>query len=115
MSKYNNRKTKIDGIVFDSKAEALRYLELKDKEKRGKISDLHLQPKFTLQDGFTDLEGTRHRPITYIADFEYVELGTLVVEDVKGRQTEVYRLKKKLFIKKYPQLIFKEIPASDYV
>ena len=33
MSKYNSRKTTVDGFTFDSKKEAKRYLELKQMEK----------------------------------------------------------------------------------
>jgi hypothetical protein len=30
-SKYNNVKTEVDGIIFDSKKEAARYSKLKDR------------------------------------------------------------------------------------
>ena len=68
MSKYRNRKTIHDGITFDSKGEANRYCELKILERAGEISDLTLQPKFTLQESFKK-NGKTHRAITYIADF----------------------------------------------
>jgi hypothetical protein len=38
------------------------------------------------------------REVCYIADFVYQEDGKLVVEDVKGHRTEVYKLKKKLML-----------------
>ncbi len=38
----------LDGIVFASRAEMLRYQELKGLEKAGVISNLELQPKFEL-------------------------------------------------------------------
>ena len=107
--KYNAKKIKIDEIEFDSKKEAKRYLELKMLEKAGKIKNLKLQPLFLLQEGFY-YRGKAIRQITYRADFEYVdEKGNKVVEDVKGVKTDVYKLKKKLFLKKYPDVIFKEI------
>jgi len=107
--KYNAKKIIIDGIEFDSKKEAKRYQELKMLEKAGKIKDLQLQPVFLLQEGFY-YQGKAIRQITYRADFEYVdEKGNRVVEDVKGFKTDVYKLKKKLFLKKNPDVIFKEI------
>ena len=50
--KYFSKKVKIDGLVFDSKAEYSRYLELKELEKQNIISDLELQPQFILQSAF---------------------------------------------------------------
>lgn len=107
MSKYRNRKTTIDGITFDSKAEARRYAELKLLERAGEIKDLELQPKYRLLDGFKK-NGKVYRPIDYIADFKYVDReGKTIVEDVKGKRTEVFNIKKKLFEKKYPELEIK--------
>lgn len=111
-SKYGNRKTEIDGIIFSSQREGRRYLELKMKEKAGKIKDLILQPVYTLQNAFVDNMGNKHRPITYIADFSYfdVDFGKTVVEDAKGMRTELYRLKKKLFLKQLPEgWVFQEV------
>lgn len=102
MHKYNAKKTVVDGIKFDSKKEAERYKELKALERVGKIERLELQPRFTLMDGFR-YEGKAVRKIEYVADFLYRDLSTLelVVEDVKGVKTDVYKLKKKLFLKHY--------------
>lgn len=36
-----------------------------------------------------------------------VKLGRVVVEDVKGKRTDVFNIKKKLFEKKYPDLEIK--------
>ena len=47
-NKYGNHKVTVDGITFDSKREATRYLELKTLEKAGKISLLERQKKFVL-------------------------------------------------------------------
>ncbi|NLB90534.1 MAG: DUF1064 domain-containing protein [Clostridiales bacterium] len=99
--KYRNRKTIIDGITFDSKGEANRYCELKLLQRAGEISDLTLQPKFTLQESFKK-NGKTHRAITYIADFQYQENGKTIIEDYKGMETEVFRIKRKLFEKRYP-------------
>ena len=99
-NKYRNIKTVIDGIKFDSKAEARRYTELKLLEKAGEISNLKLQPRFILQHSFKH-EGKTIRAITYIADFQYTEGDKEIVEDVKGMETAVFKIKKKMFIKKY--------------
>jgi hypothetical protein len=107
--KYRNRKTEIDGHVFDSKREAAKYCELVLLKKAGEIIDIKLQPVFLLQEGFTDQTGHKHRPISYIADFMVFAYGerTLVL-DVKGMKTDVYRIKKKMFIKRYPNYAFIE-------
>ena len=100
--KYNAKKTTVDGITFDSRKEAERYKELKALELVGKIDMLELQPRFVLMEGFR-YEGKAIRKIEYVADFLYRDLSTLelVVEDVKGVKTDVYKLKKKLFLKHY--------------
>ncbi|MEG0250274.1 MAG: DUF1064 domain-containing protein [Peptostreptococcus sp.] len=110
-SKYRAKKMELDGILFDSKKEAQRYSELKMLEKGSIIKDLELQPRFLLQDKFV-YQGKTIRKIEYIADFKYIdEKGNTVVEDVKGLKTDVYNIKKKLFLNKYmnENLIFKEI------
>lgn len=102
-SKYNARKTVVDGITFDSKKEARRYESLKLQEKVGVISHLKLQPKFRLLDGFK-YNGETIRPVNYFADFSYIDAeGNEVVEDVKSKATKtpVYSIKKKLFLNKY--------------
>ena len=109
-SKYSAVKTEINGIKFDSKKEARRYKELKILEKADEIKSLELQPRFLLQEKFK-YNGKTIRKIEYIADFRYIDVkGNTVVEDVKGMKTEVYKIKKKIFLKKYGEnLIFKEI------
>ena len=109
--KYNAKKTVVDGIKFDSKKEAARYEVLKGLELVGKIDRLELQPRFVLMDGFR-YEGKAVRKIEYVADFLYRDLSTceLIVEDVKGVKTDVYKLKKKLFLKHYGnEYKFKEV------
>lgn len=109
--KYNAKKTDVDGVIFDSKREAERYLELKSLEKFGQLNDriynLELQPEFILQESFKDRHGRHHRAIKYRADFKYVQNGHTIIEDVKGVETAVFKIKKKLFIKKYPGLILR--------
>ena len=107
-SKYGNKKTIADGITFDSKKESERYLVLKDMLMHDEIEDLQIQPKFLLQESFKYKNETI-RKIYYIADFSYKKEGILIVEDVKGKRTDVYKLKRKLFLYKYTDLEFREI------
>lgn len=95
MNKYRNRKTEIDGIVFDSKREAQRYAELQLLQRAGKIRDLSMQVEFELipkQDG--------ERACKYKADFVYhmADTGKMMVEDVKGKRTREYIIKRKLML-----------------
>ena len=100
MTKYNNKRVALDGYIFDSKAEAVRYQTLRLMEKGGLIEDLKIHPKFVLLEPFT-VKGIRYRGVTYVADFAYIENGQQVVEDVKGKRTAVYNLKEKLFMDRY--------------
>lgn len=109
MSKYNNKKTVVDNIKFDSKAEANRYIELKLLEKSGKISDLELQPKFELQEKYINNKGEKIRAIIYKADFCYLEGNKIIVEDVKGVETKEFKIKRKLFENKYRDIDFRII------
>lgn len=99
-NKYGNIKTIIDGIKFDSKAEAERYCELKLLEKAGVIKNLKIQPRFILQHSFKH-KGKTIRAITYVADFQYTENGKEIVEDVKGVKTAVFKIKEKMFLNIY--------------
>lgn len=100
MNKYRNKKVQIDMYVFDSIAESKRYKELVLLQRAGKITELQLQPKFLLQESFRK-NGKTYRKIDYIADFMYEEDGKIIVEDVKGKETEAFKIKHKLFEKKY--------------
>lgn len=110
-NKYNAKKITIDGHNFPSEREAERYCELKLFLRAKEIKNLELQPRFLLQDGFVDKEGNEHKKIEYVADFMYVDKsGKTVVEDVKGVLTDVYKLKKKMFLKIYDdKYYFREI------
>lgn len=104
-SKYGAQRTTVDGWTFDSKREAARYQELLLLGRMGVVRNLELQPKFPLV-----VNG--ERVATYIADFRYEQEefefhdngpdGRCwpgwhdVVEDLKGMDTPVSRLKRKL-------------------
>lgn len=104
MSKYHAKKTVVDGMTFDSRREADRYLVLKSMEEDGDIEDLRRQVRYELVPAF-DVDGKHYRPVFYVADFVYVEDGKEVVEDVKGMRTDTYKLKAKLFARRYGKVI----------
>lgn len=89
-SKYGNRKTVVDGQVFDSQREAQRWQELRLLERAGEIARLARQTRWALRVNGV-LVGS------YVDDFDYINAtGRFVVEDAKGVRTPVYRLKRKL-------------------
>ena len=74
MTKYKAHRTEVDGIVFHSKKESLRYSELKFLFRVGEIFDLAIQPEFEFK-----LNGKRM--FRYISDFSYTDKdGTKVVK-----------------------------------
>lgn len=107
--KYQNVKTEENGIKFDSKKEAKRYLELLARREAGEIDDLRLQVNFTLQEAFTKPNGERVQAIVYKADFTYRkrdengDYTLYIVEDVKSKptKTRAYEIKKKLMREKF--------------
>jgi hypothetical protein len=79
----------IDGIAFDSVAEARRWTQLQLLVRGGFIHNLERQITFPLI-----VNGIKI--CTYRADFVYDEFGERKVEDVKGFLTPEYKLKKKM-------------------
>ena len=95
MSKYGNTKIRVDGRLFDSKAEAARWQELQLLERAGEITELERQVEYEL---IPKQKG--ERAVKYIADFRYKgHEGKVVVEDTKGVRTPVYILKRKLMLR----------------
>lgn len=93
-SKYRAIPTLVDGIRFASKAEAARYTELKQLQADGQIQWFIRQPSFDLPAG-----------LRYVADFliRWTD-GSVSVEDVKGVETDVFKMKRKLFEAQYQNL-----------
>lgn len=108
MAKYRNKKVIIDGIVFDSKKEAMRWKELCLLEKAGTIRNLQRQVEYVLipaQYGITGYTKTGkpitkciERAVKYVADFQYIEGDQFIVEDTKGFRTKDYILKRKMLL-----------------
>ena len=115
-SKYGAEKqtiTNSDGsvIIFDSKKEYRRFIELRYLEQCGKIRDLRRQVKFVLipAQREPDTVGKRggiikgrliERECAYIADFVYFdeEQEQTIVEDTKGIKTPEYIIKRKMLL-----------------
>ena len=112
MTKYNNKRTTIDGITFDSKDESLYYQVLKDMKANGLIKDFKLQPKFILQEGFVK-DDKKYKAINYIADFKVINNNdSFYIVDVKGMLTTEFKIKMKLFHYKYPDIELRLISRS---
>ncbi len=87
--------TEINGIKFDSKGEAARWVHLRSRERMGIITDLRRQVAFVLQGRDGPILTPTGRPMTYRADFAYRDsLGSEVIEDYKGWATDVFALKR---------------------
>ena len=111
-SKFGNKHTAVDGIVFDSIREARYYIFLRDLQRKGEISNLRMQVPYELipavyREETVQLK-TKTKTVTrcvqkavhYIADFVYTdnETGAEMVVDTKGFRTKEYVLKKKMML-----------------
>ena len=76
---------------FDSKKEAEHYDKCRIMQNIGQIKDLRIQVPYVFKHNNV-------RICTYFADFVYIDVETekLHVVDVKGIETQVFKLKKKL-------------------
>ena len=108
--KYGAKKVTVDGITFDSKAESIYYQLHKNNPS------MKMQEKFTLMDKFK-LKGKTYREIAYKPDFTfYDEAGDLIkVVDVKGMILPEFKIKAKLFAKRYsiPITKTKKVPRKN--
>lgn len=105
-NKYRAKPEIVDGVRFASKREAKRYRELKLLSDAGLITELELQPKFKLgRDEAPYLIRSAGYPngrrAVYLADFRYRHEGELVIEDVKGVDNPLSRLKRAIVEAQY--------------
>lgn len=116
-NKYHAKKITVNGETFDSQREFQRWCQLRMLEKAGEIEGLQRQVTYTLipeqreQSKDVFRRGVKagqpkpgkvlEKPVTYKADFVYIERGREVVEDVKGFKTKDYIIKRKLLLWKY--------------
>lgn len=103
MNKYNAKKVTIDGITFASKSEGRYYQHLLGLMESGVVASFEMQKPYTLLDKFPHPKtGKTIRAIKYMPDFEVIYTdGRVEVVDVKGMQTDVFRMKCKLFMFRY--------------
>ena len=94
--KYKAKPVKTEEGYFASTKEYNDWQKLRLLERAGAITDLKRQVKFPLN-GPAGI-----RVCDYIADATFIENGQQVCYDSKGMITDVYRIKKKLFIQQYP-------------
>ena len=102
-SKYGAKTVEFDGIRFASQLEARFYLFFREHE----IKILELQPRFILEDSFEIYDWQskkirKYRKTEYVADFK-IETpdGDIFIIEAKGFETPEWKIKKKLFLKKY--------------
>lgn len=103
-NKFSNKKMVVDGIKFDSKAEARYYEKLRDSGMSfmplsGRYCSI--QHDVILQDSFV-LDGKKFQPVKYRADFVIFDGQKIIkVIDVKGYQDSFSKLKMKMFAFRY--------------
>ena len=92
-SKFGNQPTTVDGMRFDSRKEARYYQTLKIRQVTGEVSYFHTQVPIRLP-GNTK----------YVVDFQVFFTDGREPEyvDVKGKQTESFRFKKRQVESLYP-------------
>lgn len=94
-SKYGNKRTLYQGVVYDSQKEASRAVELDLLKQAGEVLCWVPHVLFPLAKG-----------VKYECDFVIVwHDWSVTIEDVKGVRTKEYRIKAKLFHEKYGQEI----------
>jgi len=97
-NKFGAVKTTVDGITFDSRAEASRFAVLRAMQRAKIISGLELQPEFPFIINGEPVRALsksgKGRPLKAVMDFRFFKDGAWHVEDVKGIDTAVSRLKR---------------------
>lgn len=105
--KYGNQKTFIDGYKFDSQLESKFYEHLKKLVADGTIKSFDMQVPFEIIPKYTSPSGKTIRATKYVADFVvYNHDGTWEVYDPKGVETDVFKIKRKLFELKYNKHLY---------
>ena len=120
MNKFNAKRTEVDGKMFDSKAEAERYVYLLEQVRNGHIRDLELQPKLVFMVLGEPVKSAAGRTLSYKADFRYWKKDTVggqvnwmpVYEDVKGVATDLWKFKWAFAKAHYPKYKFVAVRKS---
>jgi hypothetical protein len=90
------------GHTHDSKREAIRCNELHILQEAGEITDLTIHPQYWFVINGRQLKHPNGRRVGYKSDFEYVENGMLVTEDVKGVIVRDWPLRRAVFKALFP-------------
>jgi hypothetical protein len=109
-SKYHATPTVAEGIRFGSKLEARRFTQLRILQAAGDVLYFIRQPRFDLAPG-----------VQYVADFLVVWRETnamstkvsVTVEDTKGVETAMFRMKLKLMAEAYPNVTVRVLTRKD--
>ena len=106
--KFGSLKATVNDIVFDSVMEARYYVYLLTQVAAKRIKEFERQVTFELIPKLVDkVTGKKMQATKYIADFVITDnKGNKTVVDVKGKETEVFRIKEKLFRYRYPDVNF---------
>jgi len=99
-NKYNSKKSKYGDRIYDSALEASYAKDLDWMKKAGEIKEI--TPQFKLR---LDINGTHIA--NYFMDFK-VELpdGRIEMHEVKGYETDVWRMKWRIAVAIFPQYNF---------
>lgn len=102
--KYNNKKAKVNGIIFHSRMESMYYRHLQKLKKKGIVVEVELQPQYILLPTVQKIK-RKFLKTCYKADFKvtYAD-GHIEIVDVKGKADKVFQLKRKMFEYFYPDL-----------
>lgn len=113
--KIYKKKCEYNGITFDSKDEVNRYIALKEMEKEGLVSQIHLQVSFILIPKLIKeeikhlktkdkvIERVIEQPSVYTCDVVYREGDKIVIEEIKSKYTASftdYILRRKMMLYK---------------
>lgn len=94
-NKFGAVATEVDGIKFPSKLEANYYAQLKLRVRAGEVLYFLRQVPFYIPGG-----------VRYVVDFMEVHAdGSVHYIDTKGKETETFKIKKKLVEHHYPVMI----------
>ena len=96
------------GHTHDSKREAIRCNELHALQAAGAISELKVHPQYWFVINGRQLKHPNGRRVGYKSDFEYVENGRKVTEDVKGVIVRDWPLRRAVFIALFPDHTLRE-------
>jgi len=105
-NKFGAKKTVVDGITFDSKKEAWYYGDLKIKKRAGLIDSFERQVPYDLYAYVPSVAGVfpAEKIAKHIVDFIVYVGGRKEAHEVKGMETAIWRLKKKIFEANYPSI-----------